>query len=92
MAHETEIHSEPLHAHERSDMSLASILWFAGGLALTAVILHFVVAWLLVFFDAHKDYGEAVSPYAAPRQLPPYPRLQTNAPADLRDYRAKSNT
>lgn len=85
------VHAEAIHDHEHTDMSITSILWFALSLVVTAILVHLVLAWLYAYFDAHKEGGEAVSPFAPPRTLPPYPRLQVSPPMELRNFRAKED-
>jgi hypothetical protein len=77
--------------HETSDVNVRGIFGFAIALAAVALLVHFVVWLMFLFFDAgaartvQARYPLAVT--QAPR-VPPEPRLQTNPRGDLRDLRA----
>jgi hypothetical protein len=77
--------------HETSDVNVRGILAFGAALATVALLVHFVVWLMFLFFDASEGrtvqarYPLAVSQAA---RVPPEPRLQTNPRGDLRDLRA----
>ena len=77
--------------HETSDVNVRSILAFGAALATVAVLVHFVVWLMFLFFDANASRTvQAMYPLAvseSPR-VPPEPRLQTNPRGDLHDLRA----
>jgi len=81
----------PAAHHEQSDVNLAGILLFAGGLIVTALLIHLLVWGLFRFFDAREAHQKpAEFPLAIQQEnrLPPEPRLQTNPRQDLQDFRA----
>lgn len=86
-------HSHPesdpsaIHDHERRDLSVTAILWFFAGLAVTAILIHFLMAGMFEFMERHNVEGATVSPYAAVRQEIPLPHVQVSERMDLRDYR-----
>ena len=83
-----ELHNEDV-AHEHSDVNVRAILGFAGGLALVTAILCLAMYGLLEFFKSQAARNEpAVSPLARPAgQEPPQPRLLTNEPKNLQEFR-----
>jgi hypothetical protein len=81
--------TEAIHGHERTDMSITAIVWFFGGLLVSALLIHLLLAWMFSYMQHHYARGEAVSPFSPPRELPPYPRLQVSPQSELREYKAK---
>lgn len=76
-------------AYERRDVNARAIFWIGVAMIIAAVVIHTVVWWLFDAFDrreAQKGRPPA-SLVHAPRPAPPDPRLQTDAPADLRELR-----
>jgi hypothetical protein len=82
-------HTERIHRHERTDLSISAIVWFAVGLVVSGIVLHVLLIWMFIFLDNHKETGTAVSPFSPPRQYPPPPRLQVNEHEDLQEFRMK---
>jgi hypothetical protein len=81
---------DPPHAHEESDVSIAGLAVFLGGLVATIV----VVFWLLVgMFDVLLREAREADPPAPPlvdlRGKPVGPELQPSASADMREFRAQ---
>jgi hypothetical protein len=62
-------------------------VWFAVGLVITGVVVHFVLGGFWVFLRDHNDRGGPVSPFAVTQQLPPEPRLQISPPSEMRNFR-----
>ena len=83
--------TRPERGYEDSEVSLGRLFAFAGGVV--ALVVFGVVSSAVVFrfFVRHQPLGPPVSPFENVRQLPPEPRLQTEAPQDLRRYRAEQN-
>ena len=80
----TEIH------HETSDVNFRGILGFGIGLVIVAIIIHFLVWLMFVYFGTRESQLAAREfPLAAEQQnrLPPEPRLQANPKQDLADLR-----
>ncbi len=73
--------------YEGSDISVGRLFAFAGGVA--GLVIFGVVASAVVFrfFVRHQPLGPPASPFENVRPLPPQPRLQTEAPEDLKRYR-----
>jgi hypothetical protein len=80
-------HDLPFPAHETRDLSVRAIVWFAVGLVITGVVVHFVLGGFWVFLRDHNDRGGPVSPFAVTQQLPPEPRLQISPPSEMRNFR-----
>jgi len=79
----------PQRGYEDSEVSLGRLFAFAAGVA--GLVVFGVVASAVVFhfFVRHQPLGPPASPFEDVRQLPPEPRLQTEAPEDLDQYRAE---
>jgi hypothetical protein len=77
-------------AHEQSDISVRSVLWFATTLAAVCIVIAAAMRVLFVAFDRSETRSDPfVTPLAAPAgQLPPEPRLQTTPWADMERFRA----
>ena len=69
------VHPTGIHEHEHTDMSIAAVLWFFGGLVISGILIHLTVAGLYKYLQDHVEAGDVVSPFSPPRTLPPYPRL-----------------
>jgi hypothetical protein len=81
----------PTVHHETSDVNIRAILGFGAALVAVAVVVHFIIWLMFLYFGAREGRGEARHfPLAATEQnrLPPEPRLQTNPRQDLIDLRA----
>jgi len=76
----------PKRGYEDSDVNIGGLFWFAA--AVVALIVMGVLASTIAFrfFVHHQSLGPPASPFEDVRQLPPAPRLQTNAREDLRRY------
>ncbi|HEX8091961.1 MAG TPA: hypothetical protein VF762_24135 [Blastocatellia bacterium] len=63
--------------HEVSDVRIKPIIYFAAGLVVAAIVIHFAMAGLFKVFEARENKIEGKqSPLAAERQrIPPEPRL-----------------
>ncbi len=81
----------PKRGYEDSEVSLGRLFAFAAGVA--GLVIFGVVASAVVFrfFVRHQPLGPPASPFENVRELPPAPRLQTEAPQDLRHYRAEQD-
>ena len=88
-----ELHN-PEVAHEHSDINVRAVLLFAAGLVAVAAVLQLSMYFLLATFQHQAAANDRpVSPMAAPAgQLPPEPRLQTNEPAGLKQFRDTEQT
>jgi hypothetical protein len=76
--------------HETSDVNFRGILGFGIGLVMVAVIIHFLVWLMFLYFGTRESQRAAREfPLAAEQQnrLPPEPRLQANPKQDLADLR-----
>jgi hypothetical protein len=91
--HEEDGRDNPDVAHEHTDIDVATVLKFGGGLFVTVVICAVVVwgAFRLLERDA-SGRDPQISPVARPTgQLPPGPRLETNEPAVLAAFRTEED-
>lgn len=76
-------------AYERRDLSVRAVGTFLAGMVLTVILVLVLMAWLFDYFSASGARREAPpSPLSEVRQIPPEPRLQVNAAADLKAMRA----
>jgi len=74
---------------EQRDLNIRAIAVFGLSLFATIVLVLLVTGWLSKFWrQAHLAEQPPPLPVGASSQLPPEPRLQVNAPADLRHWRA----
>jgi hypothetical protein len=64
--------------YEKTDIHVAGILSFAGGLIVLAIVLHFVLTGMFHYFAAREEkLKQQLTPLAAERgQLPGEPRLE----------------
>jgi hypothetical protein len=75
--------------YETRDVSVRLLTWFALGLVISGIIIYLATAALYHLFKReHPSPFPASRIDAQPRMIAPAPRLQTNAPADLEDFRA----
>jgi hypothetical protein len=75
---------------EQRDLSLRAVAAFAASLAVTIVVVLSVSKVIINWMTQRHTAEQALPlPVATPYQLPPEPRLQVHAPADLREWRAK---
>lgn len=81
----------PHGGHEEHDVDIRSIVVFGVGLAVVCLVTAVAMLWLFRYLDRQLVAREApVSPLALPAgQLPPEPRLLTDEPATLEEYRAE---
>jgi hypothetical protein len=80
--------------HEESDVNIRAIFGFAGGLIVTAVVIHLVIYVMFAYFERREAVKTVAEyPLAASQRdrQPPEPRLQTNPREDLADLRAKED-
>ncbi len=74
--------------YEDSDVSIGRLVAFAAGVVGLVVLGVLGSAVVFRFFVRHQPLGPPASPFENVRTLPPSPRLQTNAPLDLKEYLA----
>jgi hypothetical protein len=88
-----DVHHDAVH-HEESDVNIAPLFGFAGGLTVVLLATAFVVWLLFQFFAARAARTTAPQyPLAVQQEhrLPPEPRLQTNPRQDLNDFRVQED-
>jgi hypothetical protein len=74
--------------HETRDINVRVVMWFAIGLIVAAVIIHFALGAIFAFFSKTHPSPEAPSRIMVqPRIVAPEPRLQTNPSVDLAQFR-----
>ena len=83
-----EFHNEAV-AHEHSDVNVRTLLSFAAALVVVVAIAAALMYGLFVVLEKQAEARDPqVSPFApAPGQAPQGPRLLTNEPANLRQFR-----
>jgi len=74
--------------YEDSDVSVGRLFAFAGGVVALVLLGVLGNAVVFHFFVRHQPLGPPASPFEDVRTVPPEPRLQVNAPLDLKLYRA----
>ena len=94
------LNGNPEVGYEQRDINFRTIALLGLALLLTAVIVHFIVAWQLrALTRAHERHDQPISPLriGAPPEYPPEPRLQ-GSPAhpalpqqDLHDLENSAN-
>lgn len=79
---------EQSRRYEDSNVSVKQLFAFAMGIVAMVLVGVAVSAVTFRFFVRHTSMGPSASPFEDVRDLPPGLRLQTDAPADLKSYRA----
>jgi hypothetical protein len=79
---------QPRRSHETSDANIRNLIIFAIGLSLLVIAGLLVSRGVFRYFVGHQGLGPPASPFENVRMLPPEPRLQVNAPKDLKQYQA----
>lgn len=77
--------------YEQSHVSVGRLLLFGAGVVALVVLGVLGSAFVLHFFVEHEPMGPPASPFENARQMPPAPRLQVDAPADLQQYLQNQN-
>jgi hypothetical protein len=78
---------------EQRDLNLRAVAIFAVSLAVTIVIVLLVSKGVSVWMlRRHTARQPSALPVGVASQLPPEPRLQVNAPMDLRHWRATEDS
>jgi hypothetical protein len=84
----------PEVGHEESDVNVRAVLGFGAGLFVAAVVVHFMV-WLLFLYFSGREAARVAPryPLAAGQEtrVPPEPRLQTNPREDMRALRERED-
>jgi len=74
---------------EARDVSVRGVFWFAVGLVISAVVIHFAIAGLFALFRDQHPSPESPSRIAShAKMIAPQPQLQTNPTEDLEKFRA----
>src|SRR5690349_21594605 len=84
-------HSHAAHRHERTDAPVRTIIPFATTLVTADILSRCLTVSYFMFLESGKDPPPPISITSPPRDLPPGPRLQANAPAELRQLRARED-
>ena len=98
MAHSVDAHGTPDHTpgvqHENRDISTRIVVIFAAVLVGGAVVIHFVIWLLYLFFGSMNDRAYPrqypLAQVGAPAQ-PPAPRLQTKPREELKQFRREED-
>lgn len=79
-----------LHDHERKDIPLAGVLWFAVILALIGVGVQLLLAFWIGFFSRGEERAIRSAPprFADATDLYPTPRVQGDPNADMQQFSA----
>ncbi len=90
-AHEHAIRNNS--GHEERDANIAAVLWFALALVLTLIVVLFLVKGTLHLFSVvPTEVALPVNPATGfGAEAPPEPRLQLNAPLDLKQLREQED-
>lgn len=79
--------------HEERDTNIRALVIFALSLIAIIIVVLFLVRWAFQVFP--KPVAEITAPYTVQTggaaEVPPEPRLQVNAPEDLRKMRAQED-
>lgn len=79
-----------VRTHETTDIAVPVVAWFAAGLVVAAIMIHFGIAWLFGAYGRRYPSPEAPSRIAMkPGMIAPPPRLQIDPAEDLRRFRQK---
>ena len=87
----SETHQGPENSprrYEDSDVSVGRLFAFAAGVVGLVLVGVLSSAVVFHFFVQHTPMGPPASPFEDTRAMPPDVRLQTEAPGDLKQYRA----
>jgi hypothetical protein len=78
-------------SHEESDIDIRGIFKFALGLIAAAAVVHVVIWFMFVWFQASAASADIANPLRAGEdvRLPPEPRLQVEPRQDLANYRER---
>jgi len=74
--------------YEDSEVSVGRLFAFAAGVVALVLLGVLGSAFVFHFFVQHTPMGPPASPFDDAREMPPAVRLQTEAPLDLKQYRA----
>jgi len=84
--------AQPPPRYEPKDISVRGVLWFAVGLLISAVIIHFALGWLYAAFEHHYPSPDSPSRIAfGAKMIAPQPQLQIDPGADLEKFRAEED-
>lgn len=76
------------HKHETQDVSVRVVAWFAVGLIISAIIIHFGLGWLFAAYKREYPSPDSPSRIAfGARMIAPAPQLQTNPSGDLEAFK-----
>lgn len=78
-----------IHDHEHTDIPVRTIGKYMLGLAISGVVVVFVIGFLWNVFGRAIPEEARVPAWQGPRELPPTPRLQIAPSVDLAEYRQK---
>jgi hypothetical protein len=78
-------------SHEESDIDIGGIFKFAVGLTVAAAVVHVVIWFMFVWFQAAAASADVSNPLRIGEEVrvPPEPRLQVEPRQDLADYRER---
>lgn len=78
--------------HEERDTNTRAILWFASGLIATIVVVLLLMKWAFHALPSPEtESAQLLSARGVPSEPPPEPRLQVNAPEDLKKMRERED-
>jgi len=84
--------SEPVRGHEERDANIRVILWFSAGLIATILAVLLLMKWAFhAFTPPESEAASMLSARGVINQPPPEPRLQVNAPEDLKRMREEED-
>lgn len=81
----------PQRGYEDSKVPVGKLFAFAAGVVGLVVLGVLGSAAVFHFFVRHQPLGPPASPFEDVRTIPAAPRLQVEAPVDLKRYRADQN-
>ena len=78
-------------SHEESDIDISGIFKFALGLTIAAAVVHVVIWFMFVWFQAAAASADVPNPLRVGEdvRVPPEPRLQADPRQDLSTYRER---